>query len=270
MSYDTIKVERRGAVEIITLHRPERMNAFTAGMCMEICAAIDAAQEDCAVRAIVITGHGKAFCAGADISDGFAGGGLATDPLQHDGVDRDFGGVLTLKLWECDVPIIAAINGSAAGIGLTMTFPVDIRIASNRAKFALPFTRRGIVWDAASSWFLPRMIGLAKASELSLTGRTFLSDEALSLGLVHELAAPGDVLTRALEIAGDIAQNVSPRSARLNKQLLRAAMADQGGPMDAHMRESVALTESFTSADCMEGVKAFFEKRAPEFGDFEA
>ncbi|WP_033314847.1 enoyl-CoA hydratase-related protein [Robiginitomaculum antarcticum] len=266
---DTLKTHRDGAVQIITLHRPERMNAFTSHMCMEICAAIDAAEAYHSVRAIVITGHGKTFCAGADISGGFTGAGLAVDPIVHEGVERDFGGVLTLRLWECDVPIIGAINGSAAGIGLTMTFPMDIRIASDKAKFALPFTRRGIVWDAASSWFLPRLIGLAKASELSLTGRTFLSDEALSLGLMHELAAPEDVLPRALEIARDIAQNVSPRSARLNKQLLRQAMADQGGPMDAHLRESVTLAESFISADCQEGVRAFFEKRAPKFGDYQ-
>lgn len=265
---DTLQIQRDGAVQLITLHRPERMNAFTSQMCMEICDAIDTAEADRSIRAIVITGHGKAFCAGADISGGFSGAGLAANPIIHEGVERDYGGVLTLRLWSCDVPIIGAINGSAAGIGLTMTFPMDIRIASNRAKFALPFTRRGIVWDAASSWFLPRLIGLAKASELSLTGRTFPSSEALSLGLFHELAAPEDVLTRAMEIARDIAQNVSPRSARLNKQLLREAMADKGGPMDAHLRESVILTESFVSEDCQEGVRAFFEKRTPKFGDF--
>lgn len=263
---------------LITLNRPEKMNAYNVALHTELHDAIDAADRDPSVRVIVVTGAGKAFCAGADISQGFGGAGFGDAPPQIDGIDRDYGGMLALRIFECDTPMIAAINGVAVGIGATMTLPMDIKIMSERARMGFPFARRGIVFDAASSWFLPRIVGWAKCQELIVKAEIFTAETALSLGLVSELCAPDAVLSRAMEIARDIADNCSPTSTAQNKQLMRASQlgvfpygtgaGPQSGPMAAHMMESEMLSRAFVSADCMEGVQAFLEKRAPKFADY--
>lgn len=255
----------------LTLNRPEKMNAYNVALHHALEDAIDAADRDPKVRVIVVTGAGRAFCAGADISQGFGGAGFSDGPPKIDGVSRDYGGMLTLRIFECDTPIIAAINGVAVGIGATMTLPMDIKIMSSKARMGFPFARRGIVFDAASSWFLPRIVGWAKCQELILKGEIFSAQDALGHGLVSELVEPEDVLPRALAIARDIAQNCSPESTAQNKQLMRASQLNTGaygsGPMSLHMMESAMLEKAFTSADCIEGVNAFLEKRAPQFSD---
>ncbi len=264
-----ILVKDDGAVRIITLNRPEKMNAYNVTLHNALNDAIIEADKDNIVRVIVITGAGKAFCAGADISQGFGGAGLADAAVVLDGVERDFGGILALTIFECDTPIIAAINGVAVGIGATMTLPMDIKIASETMRMGFPFARRGIVFDAASSWFLPRIIGWAKAQELIVRGHIFGAEDALSMGLVSEVLPQAQVLPRAMELAQDIAANCSPTSMANNKRLLRASQLNTnpfgGGAMGAHMAESVLLTEAFKSADCKEGVKAFLEKRPAQF-----
>jgi len=245
-----VLIEKRGAVALLTLNRPEVMNAYNVALHTALHDAIDEADKDPSVRAIVVTG-------------------AANEDMILDGVNRDYGGVLNLRIFESDTPVIGAVNGHAIGIGCTMLLPMDIRVASNKAKFAMPFSRRGIVFDGAASWFLPRIVGASQAQKWIVTGETFLADEAFRTGLVHELHDTEDVLPRAMAIAEDIATNCAPVSMALNKQLLRASLLGDlgygGGPMGAHMEESVHLTERFQSADCMEGVKSFFEKRAPKF-----
>lgn len=269
----TVKYEREDAIAIITLNRPEAMNAYSIALHHDLYAAVEKADADNSVRVMVITGAGRAFCAGADISDGFAGGGFGQEPPVLDGVTRDFGGMLNIRLFECDTPIIAAVNGSAVGIGATMLLPMDIKIASSKAKFAFPFGRRGIVFDGAASFFLPRIVGLSKTQEWILKGDYITAEEAVSAGMLSEVIEPNQVLIRAMELARDIAVNVSPTSAAHNKRLIRASMyggGKYGDPaMNAHMLESADLADMFPSHDCVEGVTAFFEKRAPKFKDRE-
>lgn len=265
--------EKKGAIALLTLNKPERMNSYDVPMHDAIFEAVAKADADNSVRVIVITGAGRAFCAGADISDGFEGIGTNAKAPTLDGIDRDLGGILNLHLFECDTPIIAAVNGAAVGIGATMLLPMDIKVVSKKAKFAFPFSRRGISYDGAASFFLPRIVGLSRAQEWALTGRIILADEAKSAGMVHEVVEPEEVLSRAMEIATDIAENVSPESAARNKQLLRASMYSgpeyDGTAMRAHMMESKSLMKMFNSDDCQEGVQAFFDKRAPKFKDRE-
>lgn len=270
---DVIRQEMHSTVCLLTMNRPEKMNAYNVALHTALHDAIDAADKNPDVRAIVVTGAGKAFCAGADISQGFTGAGLAEAPPKMHGISRDYGGMLALRIYECDTPIIAAINGVAVGIGATMTLPMDIKIMSQSARMGFPFTRRGIVFDAASSWFLPRIVGAATAQALTITGEIFDANSAHSYGLVTELAPIADVLPRAMEIAQDIAQNCAPGSVARNKQLLRASAINQyryeDGPMGAHLAESAMLETAFTSADCLEGVRSFLEKRPPNFAPYD-
>lgn len=266
-----ILYEQDGAVVKLTLNRPKKMNAYNYSMHQELCAAIIRADQDNSVRVIVVTGAGKAFCVGADLDIGFIGGEFSKDENVVDGISRDLGGMLNLTIFECDTPVIGAINGHAVGIGATMLLPMDIKIASDTAKFAFPFARRGIVYDGAASFFLPRIVGLSKAQEWVLKGDVILAAEALSAGMLSELTAPDQVLARAMALARDIAVNISPQSAARNKQLIRASVYGDtryaNPAMSAHMLESQFLNEAFAAPDCAEGVKAFIEKRPPAFKD---
>lgn len=256
---------------ILTLNRPDKMNAYNVALHHALESAIDTADRDPKVRVIVVTGAGRAFCAGADISQGFGGAGLNEAAPKIDSISRDYGGILALRIYECDTPLIAAINGVAVGIGATMTLPMDIKVMSSKARMGFPFARRGIVFDAASSWFLPRIVGWAKCQELILKAEIFGAEAALKDGLASEVVDPDDVLPRAMELAHDIAQNCSPESIAQNKQLMRASQMGQSpygsGPMGLHMMESAMLEKAFVSPDCIEGVNAFLEKRTPKFSD---
>lgn len=250
-------------VATITFDRADRLNAFTRAMAIDLTALIDRADQDDDIRVIILTGAGRAFCAGADLSgtgSSFAG----VDGPGSDGF-RDFGGFITLRLFDCHKPVIAAFNGPAAGMGVTMTLAADYRIASTTAKFALPFVRRGIVPESCSSWFLPRLVGLPQALDWMLTGRTFGADEARDAGLVRSLHAPEDLIDAAQYIAREIADQGAPVSVALTRRMLwRMAGADH--PMIAHRLESRALGERFGTPDTREGMASFIEKRPPRFG----
>jgi enoyl-CoA hydratase/carnithine racemase len=273
-STDTFKISRDPdvpSIVVMTMSRPSAMNSFNIAQFHAMLRGFEAIGADKSVRCAVLTGEGRAFCAGADISDGFGSAGLDTDVESYDGVPRDTGGHLNIAISRVNVPIIAAINGSAVGIGLTMTLPCDIRIAARKAKYAFPFTRRGIVFDGAASFFLPKLVGFSKAAQWSLTGNYIDPEDGLQSGLFSELHDNAAVLPRAMELARDIAINCSPEAVAQNKRLLRATMlghgALAGGPFTAHMEESALLEEAFVSPDCEEGVRAFLEKREPKFAD---
>jgi enoyl-CoA hydratase/carnithine racemase len=270
---ETVKISRdieTASIAILTLNRPDSMNSFNIQMCEELIEAYKALDEDNSVRVIVVTGAGHAFCAGADISQGF---GTVAGATIHNGIARDRGGELVLSMFDCKTPIIAAVNGHAVGVGATMLLPMDLRIASSKAKFAFPFARRGIMFDGASSWFLPRLVGFAKTQEWILKGDILKADDLYRAGLVSEIKEPEDVLSYSLSIARDIAKNCSPTSTIQNKRLLKASMLGFGAmdeaPFKAHMEESALLEKAFLSEDCREGVMAFFEKRDPSFNDYE-
>jgi len=267
----TTRDEQVPSVTLLTMNKAESLNSYNMELHDALVAAISEADKDPSVRVIVVTGAGRAFCAGADISGGFGGAGLERIPLKHNGVNRDAGGVLNLTIFECDTPIIAAVNGAAVGIGATMTLAMDLRIASRKSKFAFPFARRGIVFDGAASWFLPRLVGFSKASEWIMKGNILLADEMLAAGFLSEICEPENVLPRSLEVARDIAVNCSPTSTANNKRLLRASMLGHGvletGAFDSHIMESEMLAKAFVSHDCAEGVQSFLEKRAPKFKD---
>lgn len=265
MSYEQIRYEVSDRVLTLTLNRPERLNAFTATMARELIEAFDQADADDAVRVIVITGEGRAFCAGADLG---AGGGTfdyrgarGQAPLDE---HRDGGGLVTLRIFESKKPVIAAVNGAAVGVGATMQLPMDIRIASSNARFGFVFARRGIVPEACSSWFLPRLVGIARATEWAYTGRIFPADEALAGGLVTRVVPPEALLPTAYELAHEIADNTSALSVTLTRQLLwRMLGADH--PMEAHKVDSKCIFWMGQSADALEGVTSFLEKRPPKF-----
>lgn len=272
MSYRTITTDISNGVMTLTLDRPDRLNAFTRLMMDEMLAALDTADQDDAVRAIIVTGAGRGFCAGVDLDDpnAFTAAQVdpaATDPaVWADPANRDMGGILALRLFNCLKPVIAAVNGPAVGIGATMQLPMDIRLASDTARFGFVFARRGIVSEAASSWFLPRLVGMSRALEWSYSGRVFGAQEALEGGLVRSVHAPGDLLDAAHAIAREIADNTAPVSVALTRQMMwRMAGADH--PMHAHRIDSRAIAARSASADAAEGVASFLEKRPAEFPD---
>ena len=255
-------------IATITLHRPEKMNAFTDTMMNEIIAALDLTDADDDVRAVIVTGAGdRAFCAGADLSAGeqtFSRGG--SDVQTDAGVPRDGGGMTALRIFDSKKPVIGAFNGAAVGVGVTMTLPMDIRVASTTARFGFVFARRGIVPEAASSWFLPRVVGISQALEWSFSGRVFDADEALAGGLVRSLHEPDDLLPAARSIAADIAEHAAPVSVALTRQMMwRLLGADH--PMRAHRADSRAILERGRSADTREGVTSFLEKRPARYTD---
>lgn len=260
-----------GSVTIVTMNRPDALNSFNGAVFHRMTDVLAALEADNSVRVIVLTGQGRAFCAGADISGGFDSADLSAGVETVDGVPRDMGGMLNLAIAALDTPIIAAINGAAVGVGLTMTLPCDIRIGARGAKYALPFVRRGIVFDGAASFYLPKLVGFSKATQWSLTGSYIDPEDGLRAGLFSELHDAAEVMPRALELARDIAVNCSPEAVAQNKRLLRATMLGHGvletEPFAAHMRESTVLEQAFASSDCAEGVRAFLEKRPPDFDD---
>jgi enoyl-CoA hydratase/carnithine racemase len=265
VNFEEIQYSVDGPVATITLHRPDKMNAFTNRMLKEIIAAFDLTDADDAVRAVIVTGAGKAFCAGADLSGGgdtFAKGG--SDVAAKTGVVRDGGGLVTLRIFESKKPVIGAINGAAVGVGVTMTLPMDIRLASDKAKFGFVFAKRGIVPEAASSWFLPRLVGISQAAEWCYTGRIIDAEEALRGRLVRSVHAPDELIDVARGIALEIAEGTAPVSVALTRQMLwRMLGADH--PMEAHRVDSRAINSRGASADAREGVVSFLEKRPAQF-----
>jgi enoyl-CoA hydratase/carnithine racemase len=256
-------------VAIITIDRADRLNAFTRPMAKDLVALFDRVDRDDAVRAVILTGEGRAFCAGADLSPGQSSLSSAApnDPVDwSDPATRDFGGLITLRIYDCLKPVTVAFNGSAAGMGVTMALAADFRLASEEAKFALPFVRRGIVPESASSWFLPRIVGIAQALEWTLTGATFPAQEALRAGLVRSLHPPEGVLPAALALAQQIATHSAPVSVALTRQMLWRSLG-MAHPMEAHRIESRGIHARARAADVREGVASFLEKRAPTFPD---
>jgi enoyl-CoA hydratase/carnithine racemase len=270
--FETLLYDVADGVATITLNRPEKMNAFTPGMRDDLIAAFDATDADDAVRAVIVTGAGRAFCAGADLSSGgktfdyAARGDAAREALRVGDVYRDGGGMVTLRIFRSPKPVIGAINGAAVGIGMTMQLPMDIRIASSAARFGFVFARRGITPEAASTWFLPRLVGMQTALEWCLTGRVFDAQEALRERLVRTVHEPDALLPAARAIALEIAANTAPVSIALTRQMLWR-MAGAEHPMQAHRVDSRAIQSRGRSADVREGVGAFLDKRAPSFPD---
>jgi enoyl-CoA hydratase/carnithine racemase len=265
MTYQTIRYDVADSVLTITLDRPEHRNTVTYEMLDELIDAVDRAEADDHVRAIVLTGDGEFFSAGTDLSRG--SGGYDADaagfkPLR--GGTRDVGGELALRLFGSNKALIAAVNGTAVGIGVTMILPADIRIAADTARFGLPFSRRGIVPESCATWFLPRLVGIARAVDWSITGRIFPADEALDAGLVRELVPAADVLPRASELAAEIASTTSAVSVALIRNMMWRQLGSPH-PMTANQLESKALLALGTGADVREGIASFKEKRPARF-----
>jgi enoyl-CoA hydratase/carnithine racemase len=271
--FETIKLEIADNVAVLTLNRPEKMNAFTGQMMLDVIAAFDHTDANDDVRVVIMTGAGRAFCAGADLSEGaktFDYDNRTDRPEKGEAgsIDRlrDGGGRMTLRMFESLKPIIGAINGAGVGIGATMQLPMDIRIASNVARFGFVFARRGIVPEACSSWFLPRLVGISKALEWCYSGRVFDAHEALSAGLVRSLHEPDDLLPAAHTIAREIVENTAPVSIALTRQMMwRMLGADH--PMEAHKVDSRGVYARGQASDAREGVMSFLEKRPAAFSD---
>lgn len=277
-NYDCIRLEVTDGIATLTYNRPDKLNAFTAEMTHEVIDAFDRIDADDNVRAVIVTGAGRAFSAGADLSGGadtFASFSLRGDdsPVRADGSfdyskasARDIGGLLTLRIFRCLKPVIAAINGVAAGMGVTATLAMDFRLAVPGVKFALPFTRRGIVPESASAYFLPRLVGLPKSLEWCYSGAPFLSEEAHAAGLVQALHAPEELLSAARAFAHRITEGSSPVSIALTRQMIWRGL-DMQHPMEAHRIDSRGVVSRARSADAKEGVQAFLEKRTAHYPD---
>ena len=259
--YKQIKYEVADGILTITLNRPEKLNAFTASMRDELIDALDRAYADDSVRAIIFTGEGRAFCAGSDLGDG--GGTFDYSNVSIED-HRDEGGTLSLRIFDSKKPVIAAINGPAVGVGITMTLPMDIRIASDKAKMGFVFVRRGIVVEACSGWFLPRVVGMSQAQEWACTGRIFSAEEALAGRLVSRVVSPEELLPTARSIALEIAQNTTPVSVALSRQLLWK-MQGADHPRESHLMESKMMYWLGQQADAREGITSFLEKRPPNY-----
>jgi len=263
VEYQQIAYDVDGAVATVTLDRPEALNAFTNVMLHELLDVFDRVDADDAVRAVIVTGRGRGFCAGADLS---AGGQTFDDGGTPDNtrIPRDGGGRLALRIFDCKKPVIAAVNGPAVGVGVTMTLPMDVRLAADAARFGFVFARRGIVPEACSSWFLPRLVGISQAAEWVYTGRVFPADEALRGGLVRSVHPPDELLPAARALAAEISSSTAPVSVALSRQLLWR-MLGAAHPMEAHRADSRGIAIQGRSADAREGVEAFLEKRPAVF-----
>jgi enoyl-CoA hydratase/carnithine racemase len=262
--HDEIRYDVTDGIATITLHRPDKLNAFTPVMKRELLDALDSAEADDDARVVIVTGAGRAFCAGADLSHGGdtfdyrRRGGTATE------APRDGGGEVSLRIYEMRKPVIAAINGSAVGVGITMTLPMDIRIVADNAKIGFVFARRGVVPEAASSWFLPRIVGPSQAAEWLFTGRVFDAQEALAGGLVRSVHPADEVLTAAQALAREIADNAASVSVALARALMWRGLAF-ATPYDTHVADSRAMHQTGQGADVREGIEAFLEKRPANF-----
>lgn len=267
--FTTLQLATADGIATVTLNRPERMNAFNGPMIRDLLAAFDATDSDDDVRAVVVTGSGRAFCAGADLGSG-------SDTFNYDkraesrgaadavGGHRDGGGIVALRIYESLKPVIAAVNGAAVGVGATMLCAMDMRLASTVAKFGFVFTRRGIVPETLSSFFLPRLVGVSTALEWFMSGRVFSADEARERGFVRSLHQPDDLLPAAYALAREIADNTAPVSVALARQMV-LEMLGASHPIEAHRLESRLMVERGASADAAEGVTAFLEKRPARF-----
>ena len=264
MDFEQITTELDERVLTIALNRPERLNAWTATMGRELIAAFDFADAEDEVRAIIVTGAGRGFCAGADL----AGGGDTFDyrKREFEGPPRDNGGQFTLRIFESTKPVIAAINGPAVGVGATMTLPMDVRLAADDARMGFVFARRGIIPEACSSWFLPRVVGISRAMEWVATGRVFSAQEGLEGGLLRSLHPGAELLDAARGLAREIAENTAPVSVALARQLMWRMLGAEH-PMLAHRADSRGMVARGQSADAVEGVTAFLEKRPARFPD---
>ncbi len=279
MRYETILTDVAENILTITINRPDKLNALNTAMIHELIDAFDQADADDAVRAIIVTGAGRAFCAGADLSTGartfdrearpdrpqVPNGPDGQPDLSHENA-RDGGGRITLRIFDCKKPVIAAVNGAAVGIGATMLLPMDVRIASSEARFGFVFSQRGIVPEAASSWFLPRLVGIAQALEWCYAGRVFSAQEALAGRLVSRVVAPDELIPTARALAHSFIDTTSQVSVALIRQMMWR-MLTASHPMEAHRIDSRAMFHRGRSADVKEGIASFLEKRPPRFTD---
>ncbi|MGZ6017738.1 MAG: crotonase/enoyl-CoA hydratase family protein [Phenylobacterium sp.] len=271
-TFETLLYAVEDGIATITLNRPEKLNAFNTQMMKDMIAAFDETDRDDAVRAVIVTGAGRAFCAGADLSGGAqtfdydARGGEAMAARTRDGAQRDGGGLLTLRIFDSLKPVIAAVNGAAVGVGATMQLAMDIRLASTEARYGFVFARRGLNPEAASSWFLPHLVGVQTALEWCYTGRIFPAQDAFDRGLARSLHAPEDLLPAARALAREIADNAAPVSVALTRQLIWRN-AGAAHPMDAHRADSRGIQARGKSGDAREGVMSFLEKRPAAYPD---
>jgi enoyl-CoA hydratase/carnithine racemase len=270
-TFETILLDIEDGIATITLNRPDKLNAFNGQMMSEMIAAFDRTDADDAVKVVIVTGAGRGFCAGADLSGGAktfdydarAGEGVG-DKVAN--VHRDGGGLLTLRIYQSLKPVIAAVNGAAVGIGVTMQLAMDIRLASENARFGFVFARRGIAPEACSSFFLPRLVGIQQALEWCYSGRVFPAAEALAGGLVRSVHAPEDLLPAAKAMAREIVDNTAPVSVSLIRQMMWRGLS-MSHPMEAHRADSRAVQARGRAGDALEGVSSFLEKRQPVFPD---
>jgi enoyl-CoA hydratase/carnithine racemase len=269
-TFETLLYAVEDGIATVTLNRPDKLNAFTAKMMVELIQVFDLTDADDAVRVVIVTGAGRAFCAGADLSSGGATfdrtspQALEREEGKVGDVYRDGGGRVTLRIFNSLKPVIAAVNGAAVGVGVTMQLPMDIRMASTDARFGFVFARRGITPEAASSWFLSKVVGISTALEWCYTGRVFPASEALERGLVRSVHAPEDLLPAARALAREIADNTAPVSVALSRRMIWR-MAGKDHPMEAHKVDSRAIQSRGASADTKEGVSAFLEKRSAKY-----
>ena len=266
MEYKNILLEQQDNIAVLSLNRPNKLNAFTFSMMEEMIAVLDALDADDSVHALIITGKGRAFCAGADLSSGQETFNPSFDDfaVQEDDFRRDSGGILTLRMYKFLKPIVIACNGPAVGIGASMQLAADIRLASDQARFGFVFNNRGIVPDACSSWFLPKIVGISSALELTYSGRIIDASEALKLNLVSSIHDSENLLDNAIDFAKNMVKNSAPVSIALTRQMLWRSL-EGSGPYDAHIVESKAIDSRGASKDAKEGVSSFLEKRAAEF-----
>jgi len=266
VDFKNILLEQRENIAVLSLNRPHKLNAFTFSMMQEIISALDSLEADDSVHAVIITGKGRAFCAGADLSSGQETFNPSFDDfaVQENDFRRDSGGILTLRMYKFLKPIVVACNGPAVGIGASMQLAADIRLASDQARFGFVFNNRGIVPDACSSWFLPKIVGISRALELTYSGRIIDAQEALQLNLVSSIHDSENLLSNAVDITKKMVQNSAPVSISLTRQMLWRSL-ESSGPYDAHVIESKAIDSRGASEDAKEGVSSFLEKRPAEF-----